>query len=299
MPGSALKVRIGFAAGAGVADDPAGFLRLVDALDDLGYDSVWVPDVVTTPTMEPLAALGVAAGRRPRLKFGTHLVLPGRNPVILAKQLATLDQLSDGRLLLNGVLGLRQPAELQAQGVEAEARTSMLEEALHVMRTLWSGEPLTFHGRHHSYDALTLGIRPLQEPLEMWLGGQVPAALRRCGRLGDGWMPGLCTPDEAAAGKAVIDAEAERVGREIDPEHFGVNLLWADAITERVRASISSRRTDRAAEDLIAVGAAGLVDQMDAFLEAGFSKFVIRPALPPESWSEAASEVAAVLDRQT
>ena len=87
--------------------------------------------------------------------------------MILAKQLATLDQLSEGRVLLNGVLGLRQPAELQAQGVEAEARTSMLEESLHVMRTLWSGEPLTVHGRHYHYDELTLGVRPLQEPLEM------------------------------------------------------------------------------------------------------------------------------------
>ena len=111
-----LKVRIGFAAGAGVADDPAGFLRLIDALGDLGYDSVWVPDVVTTATMEPLAALGVAAGRRPRLKFGTHLILPGRNPVILAKQLATLDQLSEGRVLLNGVLGLRAAGRAPGPG---------------------------------------------------------------------------------------------------------------------------------------------------------------------------------------
>ncbi len=294
-----MKVRIGFAAGAGVADDPRGFLHLVDALDDLGYDSLWVPDVVTAATMEPLAALGVAAGRRPRLKFGTHLVIPGRNPVFLAKQLATLDQLSEGRVLLNGVLGLREPAELQAQGVEADLRTSMLEESLHVMRTLWSGEPLTFHGRHFDYDDLTLAVRPLQQPLEVWLGGQVPAALRRCGRIGDGWMPGLCTPAEAMAGKVVIDAEAERVGRIVDPEHFGVNLSWADALSDRVRTAVAARRSDVDAEDLIAVGASGLLEQMHAFLDVGFSKFVIRPLLTPSSWADAAASVSTVLEQQT
>ncbi len=294
-----MKVRIGFAAGAGVADSPVEFLRLVDALDDLGYDSVWIPDIVTTATMEPLAALGVAAGRRPRLKFGTHLIIPGRNPVMLAKQLATLDQLSQGRVLLNGVLGLRERAELQAQGVEAEERTSMLEESLHVMRTLWSGEPLTFHGRHFDYDDLTLAVRPMQQPLEVWLGGQVPAALRRCGRHGDGWMPGLCTPAEAAAGKAVIDAEAERAGRIVDPEHFGVNLSWADAITERVRTAVAARRPAAVAEDLIAVGTSGLVESMQAFLAVGFSKFVIRPLLTPNSWADAAASVSEVLEQQS
>ena len=175
----------------------------------------------------------------------------------------------------------------------------MLEESLHVMRTLWSGEPLTVHGRHYHYDELTLGVRPLQEPLEMWLGGQVPAALRRCGRLGDGWMPGMCTPAEAAAGKAVIDAEAERVGRRVDPEHFGVNISWVDDMNDQVRAAVADRRSDVAAQDLVAIGSGGLVERMNAFLEVGFSKFVIRPLLTPESWSDAAASVASVLDGQT
>ncbi|MEL7158957.1 MAG: LLM class flavin-dependent oxidoreductase, partial [Actinomycetota bacterium] len=132
-----MKVRIGVAAGSGATDDPKGFLALVDALDDLGFDSIWVPDVITAPVFDPIAALGVAAGRRERLKLGTHLIVPGRDPVRLAKELATLDQLSGGRLLLLFVLGLRTPEELDAQSVDAAARTSMLTEALAIMRTLW------------------------------------------------------------------------------------------------------------------------------------------------------------------
>ena len=100
-------------------------------------------------------------------------------------------------------------------------------------------------------------------------------------------MPGMCTPAEAAAGKAVIDAEAERVGRRVDPEHFGVNLSWVDEMNDQVRVAVADRRSDVAAEDLIAIGPSGLVERMNAFLEVGFSKFVIRPLLTPESWSDA------------
>ncbi|MDH3683250.1 MAG: LLM class flavin-dependent oxidoreductase [Acidimicrobiia bacterium] len=295
-----MKVRIGVAAGAGATDDPAGFIRLVDALDDLGYDSIWVPDVVTAKVFDPIAALGVAAGRRQRLKLGSHLIVPGRDPVRLAKELATLDQLSNGRLLLLFVLGLRTPEELDAQGVEAADRTSMLEESLHIMRTLWSGATLTFDGRHHRYDSVTLPVRPVQEPLEVWLGGQVPAALRRCGLLGEGWMPGLCSPTEAAAARATIAEAAEAAGRAIDGEHYGMNLSWVDGrLSDEIRAGIEARRPGFDPEHVIGVGATGLAERMEAFSEAGFSKFVIRPAAEPESWSAAVESVADVLALQT
>lgn len=295
-----MKVRIGVAAGAGVASDPKEFLGLVDALDDLGYDSLWIPDVVATPTLDPIVALSAAAGRRERLKLGTHLVVPGRDPVFLAKQLATLDQISNGRLLLLAVIGLKRPEELAAQGVEASARTKMLEESLHIMRSLWAGGTVSFSGEYHRCEGVRLAVRPRQDPLEVWLGGQVPAALRRCGRIGEGWMPGLCTPAEAAASRLVIEAEAEADGNHIDGEHFGVNISWADGpIPDEVRESIESRRPDLNAEDVIAVGEAGLRDHMEAFLEVGFSKFVIRPAATPDSWSAAAESVAGVLDLQS
>ncbi len=295
-----MKVRIGVAAGPGVAQDPVALFELVDTLEDLGYDSLWVPDVVTTPTLDPVAALAAAAGRRPKLKLGTHLILPGRNPVLLARQLASLDRLSDGRLLLLAVIGLRRPEELAAQGVAAGDRTTMLEESLEVMRALWRGERVTFHGEHITVDDVALGIRPIQDPLEVWLGGMVPAALRRCGRLGEGWMPGLCTPAEAEEARRVIEAEAHKAGRHIDDEHFGVNLSFVtDTIDDRVRATIAARRPDVEAETFVAVGPDGLARQIESFLDAGFSKFVIRPTIEPDSWSEAVDGVAEVLELQS
>ena len=295
-----MKVRIGVAAEAGATDDPRGFLRLVDALDDLGYDSVWVPDVITASVFDPVAALSVAAGRRERLKLGTHLIVPGRDPVRLAKELATLDQLSDGRLLLLFVLGLRQPHELDAQSVVASQRSAMLEEALHIMRTLWSGEPLEFKGQFSSYDGVELAVRPRQDPLEVWLGGQVPAALKRCGRVGEGWMPGLCSPDEAAAMREVVLAEAAAAGRIIDDEHFGMNLSWVDRpMSDELLASVEARRPGFDPAHTIGCGASGLAERIHAFLDAGFSKFVIRPAEPPEDWSAAVESVSEVLSLQT
>lgn len=295
-----MKVRIGVAAGAGVVEDPKAFFRLVDALDDLGYDSIWVPDVITTPTLDPIAALAAAAGRRERLKVGTHLIFPGRDPVFLAKQLATLDRVSGGRLLLLAVLGLRQPGELAAQGVAAGDRTAMLEEMLEIVRTLWTGEELSFHGRHFDYDEVRLAITPQQDPLEVWLGGQVPAALRRCGRIGEGWMPGLCTPAEAAEARTVIESAAEDSGRAIDGEHFGVNISWVDGTAdETVLAGYRARRPDLADEELVSLGVGGLADRVNQFLDVGFSKFVIRPAVPPDDWAESVAAVADVLKLQS
>ncbi len=295
-----MKVRIGVAAGPGVVDDPQEFFTLVDALEDLGYDSIWVPDIITTPTLDPLAALAAAAGRRQKLKIGTHLILPGRNPVLLAKQLATLDQLSDGRLLLLAVLGLRQPDELAAQGVEAGDRSKILEEMITVMRKLWQGERVTFAGEHINCEDVQLAVTPKQDPLEIWLGGQVPAALRRCGRIGEGWMPGLCTPAEAADAKAVIDAAAKDADREVEDEHFGMNLSWVNGpISEQVAAGVKARRPDLSPEDVIAVGAEGLAEKITDFLAVGLSKFVIRPAEPPSSWPDAVANVSEVLNLQT
>jgi probable F420-dependent oxidoreductase len=295
-----VKVRIGVAAGAGVTGEPSRFFELVDALDDLGYDSLWVPDVATTGIFDPIAALAAAAGRRERLKLGTHIIVPGRNPVLLARQLASLDRLSGGRLLLLAVIGIRRPEELAAQGVEASDRTAILEESLTVMRALWRGERVDFHGRHVHVDGVSLGVTPVQDPLEVWLGGMVPAALRRCGRMGEGWMPGLVTPTEAAEAKAVIDAEAAAVGRTVDAEHFGVNLAFTlGPIDDDVRAVVAARRGDAKAEDLVAIGVEGLAHQVAEFTAVGFTKFVIRPATEPDSWTDTMAAVSDVVGLQT
>jgi len=138
-------------------------------------------------------------------------------------------------------------------------------------------------------------------PLEMWLGGQLPEALRRAGRLGDGWIPGLLTPAEAAAKRQHIEAAAAATGRTIDPEHFGVNLTYSRGpLPEAAAQQLRRRRPDLDPADLVPQSCPALHERVDEWLAVGFSKFILRPAMPPTDWTAELEILAAdILERQT
>ncbi|MGA2521955.1 MAG: LLM class flavin-dependent oxidoreductase [Acidimicrobiales bacterium] len=284
-----MKVRIGVGTGtATMGGDALG--GLLDDLEELGFDSLWWSDVLTVPGDDPLTAMAFAAGRVRRLKIGTTMVLPGRNPVRLAKQLATLDRLSGGRLLVTFVLGLRLAAELDAMGLGAGDRGPQVDELLPLLRRLWDEDAVDHDGPTWTLRAVTVEPKPEQRPLEVWLGGSVPSALTRVGMLGDGWLPALCTPAEAAGGRRVIEEAAAVAGRRIDPEHFGVSIGYTsgEPPAELLRRVVARRpRSADATADvrqLVPGGMDELRDLLERFVEVGFSKFVVRPLLPPASW---------------
>ncbi len=260
-----MKVRIGVAVGALPLER---FATLLDDLDQLGFDSIWLPESFQRGGLDPLVGLSFAAARVSRLKLGTHLVAPGRNPYVLARELAQLDRLASGRLLLTFVAGINEPAERLAQGVPTGDRTAWFDEHLHRMRDWWAGKEV---------DGLALDARPRQDPLEAWLGGRGPKALLRAGRLADGWLAGRTTLDEAVAAKAIIEVAAADAGRQISPEHFGTNLAYSwDGELPPLRQEIAR------------------------WVDAGFSKLVVRPASPPEDWHDELRRLADdVLDLQT
>jgi len=295
-----VKVRIGVGTGA-LDGDPAGLAALVDDLDDLGFDSIWLPEVLTAPTLDPLSALAFAAAHNPRLKLGTTMLLPGRNVVRVAKQLATLDRLSGGRLLVTFVPGLAQPPEAGAVGVPPGEKGPRMEEAFPLLRRLWAGETVEHHGDVGEWEGVTLAPLPSQQPFEFWTGGMVPAALERCGRFGDGWLPSACTPAEVAAGRAVIDQAAAAAGRAISPEHFGVSLAYSAVPLEpAMLAALGRARKAVDPATVVPVGPGALRSTLESFLEVGFSKFVVRPLGRPGSWrAELEALAAAVGDLQT
>src|SRR5437763_12515414 len=135
-----MKIRIGVGLTAlAPASDGEHFGALVDELERLGFDSLWLSERATAPSPEPMVGLAFAAGRTRRLKFGTSVqVLPGRNPVLLAKAWATLDRLTNGRALPAFGLGVVDPLEQQAFGVAREERAARFDEALSLMRRLWA-----------------------------------------------------------------------------------------------------------------------------------------------------------------
>ena len=140
------------------------------------------------------------------------MTVTARNPVRMAKELATIDRLSGGRLLLVFVPGLTNRQEDQALGVPVNERGAWLDEILPLARRLWSEDNVAHNGPLFCYEGISLQPRPLQNPLEVWLGGNAKSALRRAGRLSDGWLPSLCTPEEAAAGRAAIEVGGGRSG---------------------------------------------------------------------------------------
>jgi probable F420-dependent oxidoreductase len=293
-----MNVRIGVGSG-GASSTPEAFGELAAAVDDLGFDSIWLSEVLTGPVLDPVVGLAWAAASHPRLKIGTTMLLPGRNVLRLAKQLASLDVLSRGRLLVTLVPGLTYAPERDAIGVEPKKRGAVIDETLPLLRRLWAGETVSYEGAAGSFKDVKLSPLPVQNPLEVWLGGTAPAALERCGRLSDGWLPSQCTPEEAAAGRVVIEEAAAKAGRTISPEHFGMSIGYSrDPIPDAMARAMTARRPK--VLEFTPIGLPALRRKLESFIAVGFSKFVVRPALAPKSWrAELEALSAAVGDLQT
>jgi len=293
-----MKIRIGVGAG-GASATTETLAELATGLADLGFDSLWLSEVLTGPGLDPVVGLSWAAAHNEHLKLGTTMLLPGRNVVRLAKQLASVDVLSKGRLLVTLVPGLTYAPERDAIGVDPKRRGAVIDEALPLLRRLWAGETVSHEGAAGSFRDVKLSPLPSQQPLEVWLGGTIPAALERCGRLSDGWLPSLCTPDEAAAGRDVIEKAAARAGRSISSEHFGMSIGYASAPIDPATARVMTARRPRSLE-LTPVGWPALRKLIEQFIAVGFSKFVVRPVIAPGSWrAELEALAEAVGDLQT
>ena len=156
---------------------------------------------------------------------------------------------------------------------------------LPVLRRLWAGEQVSHHGLAGDFDGVSVRPLPTQQPLEAWSGGMVASSLERCGRYYDGWLPSLCTPEEALAGRRVVESAALAAERQISDEHFGVSIGYArEPLDDRTLAAMTARARGREMAELIPIGLAALHETLDRFIEVGFSKFVLRPIVPPAVW---------------
>ncbi len=301
-----MKVRIGVGFGVRTTLNDDGFAQVVDALESLRFDSLWLSERIGGAAPDPLVAMAFAAGRTTRLKFGMSvMVLPGRNPVVLAKELATLDRMSNGRLLPAFGLGVADPHEQQAFGVARSARAKLFDESIAVLRGCWADGTLTHHGEHFHYDELRVLPKPRQHHVDIWLGGIAASELRRAGRLADGWLPSFVTPDDVARGRETIEATLVEHGRSIDDDHYGVLVPYADGpLPDSLVAGLAARRPDLADPSaLVPNGWDALVDTIDRFVAVGTTKFVVLPIVEPASptlWVQHLEALAPVVaSRQT
>jgi len=288
-----VKLRIGIGISTLPAATPRGFFDWVELCESSDVDSIWQTDrlVSEQPFLESLAAMAALAGATERVKFGMNAVVaPLRDPLVLAKQCATIDWLSGGRLLpVFGVGGEKAP-EFRATGRDAAERGRRADEILEIARRLWSENSVTFHGEFHRYESVSISPRPVQQPLPLWIGGSSPAAIRRTVKLGTGWLGGIQTPAQVAPVVAAIKKLGEESGRPIPDDHFGASFafrlgpqddsLVSRAFAQRARAA----GADFDPKSYFALGEAKeVLERIAQYRATGVSKFVLIPLAQGEA----------------
>ncbi len=296
-----MKVRIGYGLGnlRPLSGDALG--ALAEGLERNGFDSLWLSERISGPAPDPVIALTYAAARTNKIKLGTSVsVLPGRSPALVAKEWATLDVLSGGRALPAFGLGIVHPVEQQAFGVERTDRASIFDEALPLLRRLWTEDDVNHDGRWFHYEHMNVLPKPAH-PLDVWLGGKAPSELRRVGRLADGWLASFTTPEQCKAARVTVEETADAADRAIDPEHFGVMALYSPGgeVPDAFAQAIRTRNPDVDIDDLVARDRTGLHDLCARYIDVGFSKLVLVPLGEPRDWQdELAANAAALLPLQ-
>lgn len=271
--------RVGLGIATNPFSDASAFWRWVDLCEETGVDSLWQTDrqASSQPYLEAMSMMASLAGATDRMRFGMNAVVVSlRDPLLLAKQCATIDYLSGGRLLPVFGVGSESSPEWRATGRSAKGRGKRADEALEIMRRLWSEKSVDFEGEYYRYEGASIAPQPVQRPLPIWIGGSSPAAIRRTVRIGTGWLAGIQTPDQVQRVVAAIKAEAALRGRAIANDHYGAGFpfrfgSWDDEVVAGVA------RAGLARDYLCVGGAADILARIREYQRAGVSKFVLIP----------------------
>lgn len=279
-----------------VSMDSAEAVRSVTTLADrIGLDSLWVGDHVAfaIPILDPLIQLAQAAALSDRLMFGTSVyLLPLRHPTAVAKQVSTLDQLSSGRLVFGVGVGGEFPNEYAACGVPVKERGARLSEGIDVLRKLWSGDKVSHDGRFYPFENVQMLPKPMQAGgPPIWCGGRSEAALRRAGRMADGYVSYVVTPEMFKSFLEQIAKSAEQAQRELT--RFDTAHLLFFRIDDSFEASwdiATEHLSERYASDFrnptkkyCALGRPeDLAEKIQAFRDAGVRHMIMDPVSPPE-----------------
>lgn len=300
-----IKYRIGIMPGPWpLGREGADFLwSLCDLCERTEVDSIWLSDRLSSPVPVPevMTTLAAIAARTTRLKFGPSvIVLPYRTPVVAAKEMATVDWLSRGRLFPAVGVGVELPREFEASGVAFRERGRRTDEAIRVIRMLWTQDEVTFQGEFYKLDRISVLPKPWQSPPPIWIGGKSEAAQKRTARLGDGWMPSFITPDEFRTGVERVQELAAAEGRTVPVDHFGTLINFALADSPPAAAALAGPfiprgRVDEATiQQCTAFGPAEVVaERIEEYVKGGGSKFILRPLGPPDTMLDQLARLAA------
>ena len=287
-----MSIRVGIGAGAFVFSCAKSYWKWIDLCEEGRIDSIWQSDrlISKEPQLESMSVMAALAGATDRIKFGMNaIVLPYRDPLVLAKECATIDYLSNGRLLpVFGVGGPLNP-EWKATGRATKGRGNRSNEMIEIMSRLWTEESVSFEGEFYQYTDAKISPKPIQNPLPLWIGGNSAAAIKRTAEVGTGWLGGIVNPAKTAEVISGIKAQVTTAGRSIDDDHYGVTVPFrigkrSDPQVERLVSRLSkARASDFDAETSIAVGTpTEVVSAMRRYVDVGASKFVALPMVENE-----------------
>lgn len=277
------------AVGIGLMESPfqdvEDFWTWVDACEDSPLDSIWQTDRLISPfpMLECMSLMAALAGRTKRIKFGFNVVsLAFRDPLLVAKQCATIDYLSNGRLLPAFGIGNPRAPEWQAVGIDTKGRGRRTDEALDIISRLWREDKVDYQGKYFQLSGASINPKPKQAKIPLWIGGDSEAAVRRTVRIGTGWQAGLQTPAEVAPVIAAIREQVATSDRQIDDDHYGAAFpyYFGSAKDEGPQRHLHrhKERTGKNGEDYMAVGGSDeIVERLAQYVEAGASKFILRP----------------------
>lgn len=264
----------------------------INRIEDLGYDSAWTSEHIFFyfPTFDALTSLAAMAARTSRIRLGTAvLLLPLRPAALAAKEVASVDIISGGRVTLGVGVGGEYPKEFEAVGVPVKQRGARTDEAITVMKRLYTEDNVTFDGRFTRLRGVTLQPKPAQPGgPPVWIAGRSEAAISRAGRLGDGYLPYLFSPDRLRTSLAQVRAEAEKVDRDPDRLACGIYqfICLADTYEEarKIADADLSRRYNQPFEKLVdRYVVMGNVDdcvrRLNDFADAGARHFILVPLL--------------------
>jgi len=253
------------------------YWRWVELCEHSSLDSIWHSDRVVSrgDFMESITMMAALAGATKRIKFGMNsVVLSFRDPVMLAKQCATIDSISGGRLLPSFGIGADTAPEFEAAGFSTATRGKRANEALEVMTRLWSEDDVSFAGEFFTLKNASINPKPAQKNFPVWIGGTSEAAQRRTAKYGTGWISGVQSPERVGQVITGIKQCLLDTGRHIDDDHYGATMAYRFASGDDVKAVV----VPESLKPLAAVGSAQDIKAlMDRFVEAGASKFVAIP----------------------
>jgi probable F420-dependent oxidoreductase len=248
-------------------------------------DSIWQTDrlVSTEPMLESLSTMAALAGATEHIRFGMNVAsIALRDPLLTAKQCATIDLLSNGRLLPAFGIGSALSQDYQATGIATKRRGKKADEALQLVHRLWYEDDVNFDGEFFQYRHACISPKPANQKIPLWIGGSSEVAMKRTAKFGTGWLGGLDSPEQSKVMVEGIKAALKGTGREIEEDHYGATFSFRfgrpdEDSARRASDGLRARLKKDPSRYMVAGDAGAIIRRIKEYIDAGCQKFVMLP----------------------